>query len=61
MQEYYGSYDAVTTIRNIVGPFQTGDLHAAFMEFGSNQYYVSVAGVPYLSNGQPVLNGMCDC
>jgi hypothetical protein len=24
MQAYYGNYDAETTIRNIVGPFQTG-------------------------------------
>jgi len=57
MVEYYGQLNGETIIRNIVGPFQTGDLHAAVYEFAPNTMYVSVAGVPINQNGLPVLNG----
>lgn len=57
VQQYYGSLNANNVIRNIVGPFQTGDLHAAFYSFGDNQMYVSITGVPILANGTAILNG----
>jgi len=36
MTQFYGNYTAEVTIRSIVGPFQTGDLHAAVYDFGAN-------------------------
>ena len=35
MSEYYGNITPEIAIRNIVGPFQTGDLHAALYDYGT--------------------------
>ncbi|KJE94290.1 hypothetical protein CAOG_04958 [Capsaspora owczarzaki ATCC 30864] len=39
----YGQLDAETIIRQVIGPFQTGDLHAAAYDFGNNVMYIGVA------------------
>ena len=53
----YGNLGPETAIQTIIALSQTGDLHAAVYDFGHNYMYVSIAGVPILSNGQPVYNG----
>eukprot|EP00056_Hartaetosiga_gracilis_P014210 m.239995 g.239995 ORF g.239995 m.239995 type:complete len:436 (+) comp14353_c0_seq1:60-1367(+) len=44
MSKYYGSINAENTIRQVLGYTQSGDVHAAFYEYGNNNMYVSVAG-----------------
>jgi hypothetical protein len=48
MQQYYGSLDAVTTIRYITALEQTGDMHIAIYDFANQYMYVSNAS-PYNS------------
>lgn len=40
----YGSLDAETILRQIIAPFQTGDLHASAYDFGNNVLFAGVAG-----------------
>ncbi|EDQ90047.1 uncharacterized protein MONBRDRAFT_36634 [Monosiga brevicollis MX1] len=51
MTKYYGSLDAETTIRNVLGNTASGDMHAAFYDYGNNVIHVSVAGLPVANDG----------
>ncbi|EGD75487.1 hypothetical protein PTSG_06561 [Salpingoeca rosetta] len=51
MQKHYGNLTAETTIRNVLGNTQSGDMHAAVYNFEKNHMYVSVAGPKVTSSG----------